>query len=295
MTGVPQTLPGPTSRSRALAGLGARLRAVREAAGFSGIGLAQALGVGWTQSKISKIETGRQLPTVDEITAWARTAGVPAEPLLTLRSKAAAEYTAYKDHVTNAGGVGALQDELAALAASCTFLASYQPSMIPGRLQTPAYMREMTLGDETLAEDGFTPDQIGHVIAARIRRQAIMYEPGREIVHVVGEAALRTRIGGMSVSTLRAQLQHLVEMSELPGHTFGVIPFSAVMPFNPLSGWAMYDRDLVVIETLDGSIQLTEPTVLTRYSRWLDQLLDVALTGPDAAAFCRSVADSLEE
>ena len=287
-------MPTPTSRSRALDGLGARLRAVRETAGLSGAGLAEVLGAGWKQSKVSKIETGRQLPTAADVSAWAGATGVDAEPLLTLRTKAAAEYTAYKDRVTDAGGVASLQDEITALATSCMFLATYQPAMIPGWLQTPAYMRGMAEGDETLAEDGFTPDQIGHVIAARIRRQAIMYEPGRQIVHVVGEGALRTRIGGMSVATLRGQLAHLVEMSELPGHTFGVIPFSVVTPFTPLSGWSMYDRDLVVIETLDGSLQLTDPDVLARYSRWLDQLLEVALTGTEASEFCRAVAASLE-
>ncbi|MDQ2708669.1 MAG: helix-turn-helix transcriptional regulator [Actinomycetota bacterium] len=285
-------MPSSPSSSRALAGLGARLRAVREQAGLSGTELAEALGNGWLQPKVSKIETGRQLPTAEDVTAWARATGVDAEPLLTLRAKAAAEYVAYKDRIADAGGAVPRQHEIAALAASCTFLSEYQPALVPGRLQTPAYMRGMAEGDEFLAADGIPTDQIGHLIAARLRRQAIMYEPGRQIVHIVGEAALRTRIGGMSVATLRAQLTYLAEMSKLPGHTFGVVPFSVATPFTPLSGWSMYDRDLVVIETLDGSIQLTEPAVLARYSRWLDQLLAVALTGPDAAEFCHAVAAS---
>lgn len=283
----------PTLSSAALSGLGSRLRAVREEAGLSGAELAQALGPGWRQPKVSKIETGRQLPTAAEIVSWAAATGSDKDSLLALRTKASAEYVAHKDGIAEAGGAGARQDEIAALAASSTFLAMYVPSMVPGRLQTPAYMREMIIGDEFLSEDGIPPDEVGHVIAARIRRQAIMYEPGRQIVHVVGEAALRTRIGGMSTATLRAQLAHLAEMAELPGHTFGVIPFSVITPFTPLSGWSMYDRDLVVIETLDGSLQITEPDALARYSRWLDQLLEVALTGTDAAAFCREIAASL--
>jgi transcriptional regulator with XRE-family HTH domain len=288
-------LPTPPPRSRILAGLGGRLRSVREQAGLTGAELAETLGAGWLQSKVSKIETGRQLPTAEDVRAWASATNVDPEPLLTLRVKAAADYKTFRERLAEAGGRLPRQDEITALVTSCTFLASYVPAMIPGDLQTPAYIRELAQSYQRLTGENLTDDEIGHIVAAKLRRQAIMYEPGREIVHVVGEAALRTRIGGMSVPTLRAQLQHLVEMSELPGHTFGVIPFSAITPFTPLSGWAMYDRDLVVIETLDGSIQLTEPTVLARYSRWLDQLLDVALTGPDAAAFCRTIADSLEE
>ncbi|WP_028926199.1 DUF5753 domain-containing protein [Pseudonocardia acaciae] len=288
-------MSNPASSRPALDALVARLRAAREAAGLSGSGLAAALGAGWAQPKVSKIETGRQLPTVEEITAWAGATGADTEQLLALRAKATAEYTAYRERITDAGGPLGVQNEVTALAASCAFFASYQPAMIPGYLQTPTYMREMAVGDEFLTEDGIPPDQIGHVIAAKLRRQALLYEPGRQFVHVVGEAALRTRIGGMSLATLRGQLAHLVEMAELPTLTFGVIPFSVRMPFTPLSGWAMYDRDLVVIETLDGSMQITDPDALARYSRWLDQLLEVALTGADAAEFCRAVAASLAD
>jgi transcriptional regulator with XRE-family HTH domain len=280
-------LPSPPSHSRALGGLGTRLRAIRETAGLSGAEMASALGAGWRQPKISKIETGRQLPTAEEIIAWARATGADVESLLTLRAKAAAEYSAHKDRIADAGGRVARQDEITALAASCSFLATYQPSVIPGRLQIPSYMRGLAPPDTDDAE-------VGRVIAAKLRRQAIMYEPGRRIVHIVGEAALRTRIGGMSVATLHAQLGHLAEMADLPGHTFGVIPFSQIIPFTPLSGWSMYDHDLVNIELLDGSLQITEPDALARYSRWLEQLLEVALTGADAAAFCREVAASLE-
>ena len=63
----------------------------------------------------------------------------------------------------------------------------------------------------------------------------------------------------------------------------------------PLSGWSMYDHDLVVSETLDGSVQLTDPTVVARYSSWLEELLAIALAGMDAAQFCQRVAASLTD
>jgi transcriptional regulator with XRE-family HTH domain len=279
--------------SPALSGLGARLRAIREDAGLSGIELADVLGAGWRQSKVSKIETGRQLPSIPEVTAWAEATGVDAAPLLALRAKAGVGYTAWKDRIAGAGGPMGAQDELTALQASCAFLAEYQPALIPGRLQTPTYMREMTQGDDVLVADGISPEQLGHVIAAKVRRQSIMYEPGREIVHVIGEAALRTRIRQVSVATLVGQISHLIEMAALPGHTFAVMPYTAPSPFPPVSGWAMFDRDLVRLETLTGGIQITDPAMVARYSRWLEQLLAVALTGADAVEFCRGVATSL--
>ena len=284
------TAPPPIGR--ALAGLGARLRSLREEAGFSGAAFAAVLGEGWRQSKISKIETGRQLPTRQEIREWAAATGGDADGLAALRTKASAEYAAAKDRISAAGGAMARQDELTALARSCTFLAEFQSVLVPGRLQIPAYIREMAAGEEFLVDDGITADVLDHVIAAKLRRQSILYEPGREIVHVLTEAVLRTRYGATTIATLRNQLGHLAEMATLPRHTFGVIPFSVPLPI-AAAEFCLYDRDLVVVETVAGDLQLTEPEAVARYSRWLDQLLAVALTGEDAAEFCREVARSL--
>lgn len=282
----------PPPAGRALGGLGARLRVLREAAGFSGSAFATALGAGWQQSKISRIENGRQLPSVADLTAWAAVTGADLNALTALRAKASAEYAAYKERVDAAGGAVGLQDELTALARSCTFLAEFQAVLVPGRLQTPAYMREMAQGSEYLAADGVTPDVLDHVIAAKLRRQSILYEPGREIVHVLTEAVLRTRFGATTPATQRGQLAHLAEMATLPRHTFGVIPFSVPMPAQ-VAEFSLYDRDLVVIETVAGSLQITEPDAVVRYSSWLDQMLAVALTGDDAAEFCRDIARSI--
>jgi transcriptional regulator with XRE-family HTH domain len=56
--------------------LGARLRELRTQAGLTGRVLAQRLG--WPQSKISKLETGRQTATADDLQAWAAGIGRPS-------------------------------------------------------------------------------------------------------------------------------------------------------------------------------------------------------------------------
>ncbi len=282
-----------TPTSTTLGALGARLRELREQAGLTGAELAVTLGAGWRQPKISKIENGRQLPTEAELVAWAKATRTEAAPLIALRSKAAVEYGTHKDRIARAGGAVAHQQDLTRLAESCTFLAEFQPALVPGRLQTAAYMREKSLRDPTIADDGIAPENLGDVIAARIRRQAILYESGREFVHVITEAALRLRIGAMTAATLQGQLTHLAELATLPGHTFGVLPFTVPCPVEPASGFQLYDRDLVRVETIAGTLQITDPAVVARYSGWLDELVDVALTGSDAAAFCRELAASL--
>lgn len=277
-----------------LGGLGARLRAVREEAGMSGLDLARTLGPGWRQPKVSKIETGTQLPTEDEIEAWAAAVGTDPEPLLRLRRKAAAEYGTFRDRIAGVGGPAAFQDQLGAVEASCTtLLGEYQPALVPGLLQTAAFMREMAEGEEFLEENGIVPTNLGQLIAAKIRRQSILYEGSRRIVHVVGEAALRTRIGKITVETMQGQLAHLAETATLPGHEFGIVPFTVASPVAPASGFVLYDNDLAVVETLAGRLQITEPEVVTRYVRWLELLLGAAVTGAQAASLCRRIAVEL--
>jgi Domain of unknown function (DUF5753) len=181
-----------------------------------------------------------------------------------------------------------------ALEASCrTLLAEYQPALVPGLLQTPAFMREMAGGEEFLAENGITPDTIGPLIAAKIRRQAILYEGGRRVVHVIGEAVLRTRVGRVTVETMRGQLAHLAETATLPGHELGIVPFSVASPVAPASGFVLYDSDLVVMETLGGRLQVADPELVSRYARWLELLRGAAVTGTQAADMCRQAAADL--
>jgi transcriptional regulator with XRE-family HTH domain len=267
------------------------LRALREAAGLSGAQLATELGPGWRQSKVSKIETGRQLPSVSDLQAWARATGADAGQLVSLRAKASSAYRPWKERLADAGGAVAMQDELASLAASCSYLAEYQSVVVPGYLQTPAYMREMALGDPSVMDDMSSAD-LDRAIAARVRRQAILYEPGREIVHVMSEAVLRTRYGAITPSTMRAQLLHLAEMAALPRHTLGVLPFAVQFPV-AAGEFVVYDQDLVVVESAAGELQVTEPDAVARYSRWFDLLLGASLTGAAAADFCRRLAAEL--
>jgi transcriptional regulator with XRE-family HTH domain len=163
--------------NRALGTLGQCLRAAREASGLTGAELAARLGTGWRQPTVSKIENGRQLIPIEELHAWAAATAADPAPLLALREKAAAEYASHQERQAAAGGIIPIQDELTALASSCTYLAEYQPALVPGRLQTPDYIREKALGNAELLAKRLPADQVGHLVAAKLRRQASSTSP----------------------------------------------------------------------------------------------------------------------
>src|SRR5262245_39430969 len=74
-------------RLAASGGLADRLRELRAGAGLRGTDLAERLG--WQQSKVSRIENGRQMPSNEDVRAWAHGCGtedsVSAELLSLLR------------------------------------------------------------------------------------------------------------------------------------------------------------------------------------------------------------------
>jgi len=66
-----------SSYEEARAALGARLRQLRKDAGLTGEQLARRFG--WQQSKVSRIETGKQNASEADITAWAQAVGAASE------------------------------------------------------------------------------------------------------------------------------------------------------------------------------------------------------------------------
>jgi transcriptional regulator with XRE-family HTH domain len=270
--------------------LAARLKMVRAVAVPSGNQFAAVLG--WQQSRVSKLETGKQLPTEADIHAWVTAAGAaPAveEDLLGLLAGARIEYVTHRDESRIEGGLARVQERQAALESQVSHIAEWQPAMMPGLVQTAAYARELfeQPGRPTLMDPGSVdPEEIA---AGRVRRQDVLYRPDGRIELILGEAALRNTPG--TIGTLLGQLDRLVSLMDLPTLELRVVPFP-MMPVWPLTSFYMHD-DVVYIETLTGEQQLYEPDEVAVYVQALELLRKTALTGPVAVELIRRVAAEL--
>lgn len=273
------TAPNPR-RAR----LAARLRAVRAAAFPSGNQFATA--VGWVQSRVSKLETGTQLPTERDIREWVAAANATddvAAELLELLVAARMEYATHRDAARRSGGLANVQAQVAALEQQATRIAEWQPAMVPGLVQTPAYARELLTLSFTISDH----EEIEAVVAERLKRQnSVLYQTGRRIQLLVGEAALRSAPG--TIDTLLGQLDRLVSVAGLATVELGVIPFPA-MPVMPLTGFRLHD-DIALVETMSGEQQLHEAEEVAVYAQAFERLRDAAATGPDAVALIQRVA-----
>ncbi|HEY1970608.1 MAG TPA: DUF5753 domain-containing protein [Pseudonocardia sp.] len=124
-----------------------------------------------------------------------------------------------------------LDTGLVQMEAEARRLACWQPAMKPGLVQTPAYARELLSRPGRPSMAGLSEEDIEALIVERIRRQEVLYAPGKQIELYIGEAALRTAPG--TVDTLLGQLDRLATLAGLGAVEVGVIPFPA-MPIMPL-------------------------------------------------------------
>ena len=123
------------------------------------------------------------------------------------------------------GGFARLQRAQVALEAGAAAVRVFEPSIVPGLLQSPDYTRHVFRGLAQLPGRGRDIDEGVH---ARMRRQEILYQPGKDFRFLVTEAAMQYLICPRAV--LRTQLVRLAVMSALPTVDLAVIPMDAALP-----------------------------------------------------------------
>jgi hypothetical protein len=104
-----------------------------------------------------------------------------------------------------------------------------------------------------------------------------LYE--RQIRLITGEAALRSP--PVTEETMRGQLDRLITIGGLPTVEIAILPLG-VMPALLLSGFALHDDLLVLVETLTGEQRLDEPDEVAVYVSVFETMFAAATTGPDA-------------
>jgi transcriptional regulator with XRE-family HTH domain len=267
--------------------LGQELRRLRERTGLSGSQFARQLG--WHQTRVSKLELGQQFPTEDDIRAWATAAGdiAAAERMLALRDAAQMAYRTFRQQFRDAGGAAGRQADIAAMEALSAVIGEFEPAIIPGRLQTYGYAHEVLRLPSGPGSWGESAEDIERAARTRVElQQQILYDTSKRIRVVLHEAALRIRYG--PADTMLGQLDRLLSLTGLPSLELGIIPFKTAVPVLGLSGFIVYDDQLVIVETLTGEQQLSDQAEVSRYMSWFDLLRKAAVSGRDAAAIIQA-------
>jgi len=273
-----------SSSYRAREEFGLRLRRLREEAGFNGKQLAAHLG--WAQSKVSRIETGKQTVSTDDVVDWADAvrAETLVEDLLSELRTVRVEYEAWTRRLRT--GLAALQRSGAALDAETSHLRAFEPDIIPGLLQTADYARHVLTAVARLRSRGAV--EVIDSVRARMRRQDVLYDTTKRFQFLITEAALRFHV--CPPASLRAQLDRLLAVAGLETIELAVIPFDAQLPISPSHGFWIFDDRLVQIDTFSAELSLRDGDDIALYLELFELLWGVALQGGDAQRLVARVA-----
>jgi transcriptional regulator with XRE-family HTH domain len=266
---------------------GGRLRSLREDARISGTELAARLG--WQGSKISKIEHGRQTPSIDDVTAWAQAVGGPPDLLADLLADLRAvrlEYRTWSRLLRR--GTAARQRAVAPLDAATSLVRAFEPAVIPGLLQTADYAQHVL--SSVVALRG-TPADVPDGVRARLDRQAGLYDSSKHFRFLMTEAALRYLV--CPPTTLRGQLDRLLAVAGLETVELAVLGFGARLPYPAAHGFWLYDDKLVLVDTISAELVLRDRDDIELYERVFEMLWSVAATGDAAIAAVGSATRGL--
>jgi transcriptional regulator with XRE-family HTH domain len=244
-----------TVRGRRLA---AELRRLRERTGMNGEEVAERLG--WSGSKVSRIELGRTGIKQDDLRHLLNLYGVeePYRDDLIALARESAQKSPLRQ-ITSAFPPEAEYGTYLSAEAEAESVWNWEPQVVPGLLQTPDYARA-ALEPWQIMFPG-PPSEIERRVQARLLRQQILTrDPPLELSVVIDESVLYRRFGSRAV--MREQLERLAEASELPNVQVRIYrldgddaPLSAGA-FSYMQFPYVHDvplHDIVSVEHLEGS------------------------------------------
>jgi transcriptional regulator with XRE-family HTH domain len=256
---------GPTALRIAVGG---QLRKLREAAGIT----REAAGehIRGSHAKISRLELGRtgfkERDVRDLLTLYGVDNAEEREMFLDLVSRANQPgwWHSYNDLLPQ------WFETYLGLEHASKSIRTFEGQLVPGLLQTEEYTRSVVaLGHENA--------EAARRVELRKKRQEILDRPGAPTLWaVLDEAVLHRPIGGEQV--LRAQLEHLVEVSMKPNVTIQVLPYAAGGHAAAGSSFTMLRfaepelPDIVYLEQLTSALYLDRQQDLELYRQVMDRL-----------------------
>jgi len=274
----------PTVRRRRL---GAELRRLRERAGLT---LEQAARhIDSSHSRLSRIETaqlGIKAPDLRALLDLYQVVPEEREKLVALAREARQRgwWHVYRDTVPEWFEV------YVGLESEAAGLGIYESQFVHGLLQTEEYARAMyRAGVPPLPEE-----EVEKHIRLRMERQALVVEQALRLRVVLDEAVVRRAIGGKKV--LIGQLQHLLQVADLPNVSLQVLPFEAgavvLSPFTILDFPDPEDHSVIYIEHQAGASYAERPAEVRYCSLIFDSLRAAAWSPAQSAQF---IADLVKE
>ena len=255
------------------------LQRVRELAGLSQYGIADRLST--SQGTVWRFEHGRAMLAMPKIETWLAACGVAGPErrrLLDLAEQVHGETRPWRDLLDDAEH---LQEVARRREAGAVLVQNFQPTIVPGLLQTPEYAR-------LVFETGHTRD-VSAAVAGRIERQQVLYSGRVRFEFALAERALRADFGEPAI--LAAQRDRIVSLAQLDSVAVAVVLDTAtVLPWHNFIVWTDAEGDrYVTTELVHGAQELHDDRDVKVYLDLWGRLWGAALVGDDAVELIRSL------
>lgn len=269
-------MSSPTRRSDELS---TTLRQLRSASDLSGMEAARRAG--YSQPKISRFETGRQVPTVEEIDTLCRVYGATAEVRDRLLERAA-DLTGgtVRARAVLSHGARYMQQRIGKIEQASELVRSFTPTLVDGLLQIPDYMR--AIGSRSLAGA-----ELDFFVASRAERQQIL-DTDRQFQKIITEGALRWHVGSPQI--MAAQLEHLLEASHRANLRLGIIPWTTPVYSPALHCFTIFDDRAVIVGTETATAIITDPNDVADYNKRHAFYAQYTVTGDPARTVLARIA-----
>ena len=225
-----------------------------------------------SQSKISKIETGRLTPALVDLDRILTALDVNPEQaglVLTRARLANTEWQGKRELWRK--GLATRQDELRALETAAVEARYFLPTMVTGLLATPAYVR---------ASLTHSPGDVSVTVEKKLARQEVLRDGSRSFTFLLTEQAVRWAV--LPPEGMAEQAARLVEVSQLESVRLGVIPLGTVISRGPMSTFTVYGERLATAETFTGRLAFRDPRDVKTYRDLFAMYEEYALFGAAA-------------
>jgi hypothetical protein len=206
----------PTVRRRRLAAELRRLRGNRTGGEVS-------RGIGWSPTKISRAESGRESippPEVEKLLDYYGVTDPLRGRLLELAEDAAQRgwWDEYADALTPEFV------EFIGLETEAVSSLQWQADAVPGLFQTEDYARQLNIAYQSVVPTT-PPGVFDRFLQVRmLRQERLTREPALQLSVVLDEAVLLRRVGDPAL--MRTQLEHLADVADMPNVDLRVLPLN---------------------------------------------------------------------
>ncbi|MFD0000296.1 helix-turn-helix domain-containing protein [Nocardia sp. NPDC127526] len=269
--------------------LAAELRRLRGVAGISGRELAKRVGI--SQSTLSRIEAGHAVPPLPQVLDWAEAVGAEQDSQQLLRTLTEAAHSPeVQDWAASLADRAHLQDDVRAFEEDAQVVRNFQPTLVPGLLQTADYARRVF----ATFDPPYTDEALAAALAARLDRQRVLYDPAKRFEFLITEAALRFRPGPHRM--LLAQLDRIISIETLDTVSIGIIPQDIEASTTIPHGFVIYENEdhaLASAEPIPGSMVTRGPELVDAHRRRWAALTRMAVFDSDAREFLAELRDEI--